>query len=53
MQDKTSDDIGAFREDALNEQGAKAATDAMMDDLLESMTVLATDAARRKEVTLM
>ena len=53
MQDKTSDDIGAFREDALNEQDAKAATDAMMDELLESMTVLATDAARRKEVTLM
>lgn len=60
MPDKTSDDMGAFREDALNEQDAKeaqeageAATDAMMAGLLASMGRLATNEARRKEVTMM
>lgn len=60
MPDKTSDDMGAFREDALNEQDAKeaqeagaAATDTMMAGLLTSMGRLATDEARRKEVTMM
>ena len=55
MPNGKNDDAGAFREDALSEQDAKAAraSDAMMADLLDSMRVLAMDDARRKEVTLM